>query len=89
MEHYEFELNENFDKADFLNYLSDAIVEISASNGDSITFEMAETTVNTSMNGHVGLFKKYRILNGAELIGYLEAFKNNQSNYLIIYTNPI
>lgn len=90
MEHInEIELNGNFEENDFLDYLNQAKLDVIAKNGNNeIEFELAESTINTNVNGHLGRFSKYRIVRQGNLLGYLEAFRSNKYNYLFIYTNP-
>lgn len=91
MEHInEIELKDTFSENDFENYLNQAKLDVISKNGkNGIELDLAESNVNTNVNGHLGRFLKYRVIRQGNLIGYLEAFRNNKSNYLIIYTNPI
>lgn len=90
MEHYEFELIDDFDKMDVKNHLEDATKEIILNNGgDKIEFELDTETFNKKFNEYTGIFEKYRIVKEGELIGYLEFFRSNSFDYLYIYTSPI
>lgn len=86
----EIEVKDQFKEDDFINYLNNAKMEVITKNSDSvIAFELMESTTNTTLNGFLGRFLKYRIISQGNLIGFLEAFRSNKYEYLLIYTNPI
>jgi hypothetical protein len=85
----EIELKIHFEEDDFVNYLNNAKSEIILrNNNDEIEIEFMGSTINTTVNGYLGNFSKYRIISSGNLLGYLEAFRSNKSEYLLIYTNP-
>lgn len=88
MEHFTFELEEKIDKGTFNESLADAKNLIAAENGP-VEFEVTEKTINKRFNEYTGVFEKYRILKDGILIGFLEAFVDNNLEYINIYTSPI
>lgn len=88
MKHYNFELAEKIDKGSFNEFLEDAKTSIAADNGP-INFEFGEKAINKKFNDYTGVFEKYRILQDGNLIGFLEAFVDNDLQYINIYTSPI
>ena len=90
MQHYNFELENNFDKTDLKNHFENAKNDVKRINGKiDVEFELEENTINKKFNERLGVFEKYRVLKSGNLIGYLEFFRNNDYNYLNIYTSPI
>jgi hypothetical protein len=90
MEHINLiEIKENFEENDFENYLNRAKFDIIAKNATKkIEIKSPESYPDKNVNGFIGIFSKYKINSMGELIGYLEAFKSNKNNYLLIYTCP-
>ena len=89
MEHInEIELKSKFEDNYFEEILNNAMLEINKKNySEEIVFELMETIININFNNHLGKYLKYRIILRGNLIGYLKAFKNNESNYLFLSTN--
>jgi hypothetical protein len=88
MRHFTFELEENIDKGTFNESLSDAKISIAAENGP-IEFEVSENIINKKFNDYTGVYEKSRILKNGILIGFLEAFVDNNLEHINIYTSPI
>lgn len=88
MKHFTFELEEKIDKGTFNESLADAKVSIAAENGP-VEFEVTENTINKKFNDYTGVFEKSRILKNGILIGFLEAFVDNNLEYINIYTSPL
>lgn len=89
MIHLNFELKKDFEEDDYIYHLKCAKKKVALINGNSnIKIEHRERIVNKQFNGLIGLFIKYVVLKSNQRIGYLEVFKNNENNYLNIYTSP-
>ncbi|GGH03956.1 hypothetical protein GCM10011416_23820 [Polaribacter pacificus] len=88
MEHFNFELEEKFDKGNFNEYLADAKTSIAAENGP-VDFEVTENIINKIFNGYTGVYEKYNIIKKGVLIGFLEAFVDNNLEYMNIFTSPL
>ncbi|GAA4245007.1 hypothetical protein [Winogradskyella damuponensis] len=88
MEHFNFELEEKFDKGNFNEYLADAKTSIAAENGP-VDFEVTENIINKIFNGYTGVYEKYNIIKEGVLIGFLEAFVDNNLEYMNIFTSPL
>jgi hypothetical protein len=65
------------------NYLKENI------NNNEIIIEKHSSVFNFIHNDKQGVFINYRILNDGKLIGYLNTFRTNELDYLIINTVPI
>lgn len=88
MKHFNFELEEKFDKGNFNENLADAKTSVEAVNGP-IEFEVTENTINKTFNGYTGVYEKYNITKEGILIGFLEAFVDNNLEYMNIFTSPL
>jgi hypothetical protein len=90
MEHYNFKINDDFDKKDLKNHINDAMNNVILDNGkNEVEIELEERIINKIFKNYTGVFEKHRVLKSGIIIGYLEVFRNNDYNYLNIYTSPI
>jgi hypothetical protein len=90
MKHYEYEISEKFSKKDYEIIIENAKNTVIKINGnDKIIIEIEEQIINKMFNDFIGVFEKHRVLKSGNLIGYLEFFRNNDFNYLNIYTSPL
>ncbi|ALU27441.1 hypothetical protein AS202_15345 [Myroides odoratimimus] len=82
------EMRNIFELEDFERYLNHSKLEIISKN-DNDSFEKVEESSNKIINNYSGLFLKFKIIKQNKTLGYLEAFKSNNLDYLLIYTSPL
>ncbi|WP_417368527.1 hypothetical protein [Flavobacterium beibuense] len=90
MEHYEFELKEEFSDNDFNEKFEEAKQIIFNKNDlEKDCLQLSSKIINHKVNGCIGVFTKFIIVKDELVIGYLELFKSNDRKYYTIYTSSL